>query len=100
MSPPHFRCVLAEELGHHYTTVGSCLPRTYFHYRDRVEVSRAEYRALRWAAQWLMPLDKLAQALKRGIVEIWDLADYFYVTEDMAKFRLNLPDVLLLRLTG
>ena len=28
----------------------------------------SEYRALRWAAQWLIPLDKLAQAFKWGIL--------------------------------
>lgn len=96
----YFRCVLAEEMGHHFTTVGCRIPRTYFHYRDRMEVSRAEYRALRWAAQWLIPLGKLAQAFKWGIVEVWELAEYFDVTEDMVRFRLSLPDMLELRLAG
>jgi hypothetical protein len=65
-----------------------------------MEVSRAEYRALRWAAQWLIPLDKLAQAFKWGIFEVWELAEYFDVTEDMVRFRLSLPDMLELRLAG
>ena len=45
--PTLFRCVLAEEIGHHFTTVGDALPKTYFHYAQGLTVSRAEYRAWR-----------------------------------------------------
>lgn len=89
----YFRCVFAEELGHHFTSVGYRISRTHLRYRDRIEISRTEYRALRWAAQWLMPLDKLVQTLKQGIVRVCELADYFDVTEDMVIFRLSLPDI-------
>ena len=51
----HFRTVLAEELGHHFTSARDGLPKTFFHYRDRLEVSREERRALRWAAEFLVP---------------------------------------------
>lgn len=89
----YFRCVLAEELGHHFTSVGCRIPQKHLRYRDRLEVSRTEYRALKWAAQWLLPLDKLMRALKQGIVEVCELAEHFDVTEDMVKFRLSLPDI-------
>jgi Zn-dependent peptidase ImmA (M78 family) len=89
----HFRCVLAEELGHHFTTTGMVIPKTFFHYRDRLEVSRAEYRAMRWAALYLMPLDMLRKAFRKGIYERWELADFFDVTEDMVDFRMALPDI-------
>jgi len=96
----YFRCVLAEELGHHFTTMGYRIPRTYFHYRDRMEVSRAEHLALKWAAKWLMPLDELVRAFRKGILEAWELADYFDVTYDMARFRLSLPDLMEVRQAG
>jgi len=99
-SKAYFRCVVAEELGHHFTTIGHCVPRIYYHYHDRTEISRAEYRALRWAAKWLMPLDGLATAFRHGIIGIEELAEYFEVTEDMVKFRLNLPDILEFQLAG
>jgi Zn-dependent peptidase ImmA (M78 family) len=85
------RCVMAEELGHHFTLDRDCLTRTYFNYRDRLAVSRAEYRAFRWAANYLIPMDKLEQAIRSGIVTRWELAEYFDVTEDMIGFRLKLP---------
>lgn len=88
---PRFRCVLAEELGHHFTTVGDVLPKKYFHYRDRLTVSRAEYRALKWAAEYLVPEDKLQEAFRTGWLEKWKLAELFNVTEEMMCFRLGLP---------
>lgn len=90
---PQFRCVLAEELGHHFTTVGNNLPKQFYHYRDRLTVSKAEYRALRWAAEYLIPVDKLNLALRNGITCVWELTEYFNVTSEMMEFRLGLPDL-------
>ncbi|MGQ9556904.1 MAG: ImmA/IrrE family metallo-endopeptidase [Desulfurispora sp.] len=90
----YLRCVLAEEIGHHFTTAGNFLPHTFFHYRQRIEISRAEYLALRWAARHLIPMDRLMQAFRQGIVECWELAGHFEVTEDLVRFRLSLPEVL------
>jgi hypothetical protein len=39
-------------------------------------------------------MDKLILTFRQGIVEVWELADYFIVTEDMIRFRLSLPDIL------
>lgn len=89
----HFRCVMAEELGHHFTSVGKAIYGTFFHYRDRLEVSRIEHRAMRWAALHLMPSGKLFKAIRTGINERWELAEHFEVTEDMVDFRMSLPDV-------
>ncbi len=89
----HFRCVLAEELGHHFTSVGSAIPQTFFHYRDRLLVSKTEYMALKWAALELIPLDKLYEAVRKGVRERWELAEHFDVTEEMIDFRVQLPDL-------
>ena len=90
LSRTRFRCILAEELGHHFTTPPGTTISRCFHYQDRVRVSRAEYRAMRWAAEWLMPADKLAEAITHGVSGIPELADYFQVTEEMASLRLDL----------
>lgn len=86
----HFRTVLAEELGHHFTSARDGLMKTFFHYRDRLEVSREEQRALRWAARFLIPTGKLLEAAKIGIKECWELAEYFEVDENLVTFRLRL----------
>lgn len=86
----HFRTVLAEELGHHFTSARDGLPKTFFHYKDRLEVRREEYRALKWAAKFLIPAAKLREARARGIKECWELAEYFVVDEELVGLRLKL----------
>jgi hypothetical protein len=50
------RSVLAHEMGHYFTTAKSTVDlstrseRVYLSHYDRIEMSRAEYRAWRWAA--------------------------------------------------
>jgi Zn-dependent peptidase ImmA (M78 family) len=86
----HYRCVLAEELGHHFTTADCHIPRTFFSYRDRLEISKIEYKALRWAALFLMPRQKIDRAINSGCVELWEFARYLNVTEKMFEFRMRL----------
>lgn len=88
-----FRCVLAEELGHHYTSAGNNLPVKFSSYRQKMNISRSEYYARKWAALELMPLDMVKKALAAGILEVWELAEEFDVTEDVVRFRMGLPDV-------
>ncbi|MGE5585799.1 MAG: ImmA/IrrE family metallo-endopeptidase [Bacillota bacterium] len=85
----HFRSVLAEELGHHFTTVGCYVPEVWLHYADRLNAGRAEYRAARWAAAYLIPADKLCETLSRGTTDVWELADRFEVDEPLVRLRLT-----------
>jgi len=64
---PLLRTVMAEELGHHFTSSGRGLYRTFCHYRQRLELSRIEYRALRWAAEHLMPTVGLYDGSPKGL---------------------------------
>lgn len=90
-SRAHFRSVFAEELGHHFTSAGTNALKPHFHFTDKLCYSRAEYKALKWAANYLIPEEQLKWAIqKRGITEIWQLADYFCVDEEMVDFRLRL----------
>lgn len=87
---PLLRCILAEELGHHFTSAGYCVTQKFFSYNERMNISRAEYKALKWAANYLMPENDLLDALKSGLCEVWELAEHFDVTEEFVKFRLRL----------
>lgn len=87
---PKARSILAEEMGHHFTSIGSCSPNCRFRYRNRVYVSKAEYQAMCWATRYLMPFDQLMKAYKHGIREAWELATYFAVTEEVVRFRLEI----------
>ena len=72
-----FKTALAHELGHVET--GSF-------YRIETPLytkAKCEYKANKRAIQMLIPQDELLSALRHGIVEVWQLAEHFGVTEQM-----------------
>jgi len=87
---PLLRCILAEELGHHFTTAGCYIPRQFYNYSDCLTISKIEFKAMRWAVNYLMPEDDLLDVISSGLYESWELAEHFNVTEEFAKFRLKL----------
>ncbi|WP_278279260.1 ImmA/IrrE family metallo-endopeptidase [Syntrophomonas palmitatica] len=87
-----YRCVLAEELGHHFTSAGNLLPSRYFYRLWRSNISRGEYKARKWAAETLIPRQKLKAALAAGARETWELAEEFGVTCEIVQLRLSLND--------
>ena len=70
---------LAHEIGHCET--GSFYSR-YVKVDSR---QRHENRADKWAVRRLISADDLDNAVAEGHTELWDLADYFGVTEDFIK---------------
>lgn len=76
------KCVLAEELGHYYTTAGNIL--------DMEDVSnrKQELAARKWSYEKLIPLSALIKALYSGCTNLFELADYLNVTEEFLKDAL------------
>ncbi len=52
-------------------------------------IRRHEYRANKWAIKKLVPKDELDLAVKRGLREIWELAEYFNVTEKFMELAVS-----------
>lgn len=71
--------VLAHEYGHCATgaTHAVCSPL------DLIE--KHEYKADKWAAHYLIPPDKLEEAVNEGYTEPWELAERLNVTEDFLR---------------
>jgi Zn-dependent peptidase ImmA (M78 family) len=86
--PSLFTCVLAEELGHHFTTVGDCAAE-YYSYSDRLIVNKKETLALKWATELLMPLNEIVQAVKDKITDFHEIASYLQVTEQFLLKRFE-----------
>jgi len=78
---------LIHELGHFFTGT------IYFCDMDRYYIAKCEYKALKWASMFLMPKEKIVEAINKGITEVWELAEYFEVSEELVGFRLCLPDL-------
>lgn len=70
---------LAHEIGHCET--GSFYSR-YVKVDSR---QRHENRADKWAVRRLISADDLDNAVAEGHTELWDLADYFGVTEELMR---------------
>ena len=70
------KCVLAEELGHHYTSVGNILDQTDTSNRKQ------ERRARVWAYCKLLSLDDLIDSCKCGCTNRYEIADHLNVTEE------------------
>lgn len=70
------RCILAEELGHHYTTVGNILDQS------SVLNRKQELRARIWAYEKLLSLSQFIKAYEYGCQNQHEIADYLDVTEE------------------
>jgi hypothetical protein len=68
-------CVLAEELGHHYTTIGNILDQ------DVCENIRQERKARLWAYNNRIGLMGIVKAYQYGCCSLYDMAEYLEVTE-------------------
>lgn len=70
-------CVLAEELGHHYTTYGNIL--------DQSDASnrKQELRARAWAYNTQIGLLGLIRAYEHGCRNRFEIAEYLEVTEEV-----------------
>lgn len=69
-------CVLAEELGHYYTTVGNILNT------NNLNNSRQEKRARKWAVNQLITIDDLILAYKENCTNIETTAECLGITTD------------------
>lgn len=73
------RVHLAHELGH-------CKTGAFYNRWATQDIrQKHEHRADKWAIEKVIPVNKLDDAVAEGHTELWDLADYFGVTEDFMR---------------
>lgn len=73
------RVHLGHELGH-------CVTGSFYNRYAKMDIrQKHENRADKWAIRKLIPVEKLDTAVAEGHTELWDLADYFGVTEEFIK---------------
>lgn len=74
---------MAHELGH-------CETGAFYARRSPYSIQKkCENRADRWAIQRLIPVEDLKDAVAHGYTEVFDLAEYFSVTEDFMKKAIH-----------
>lgn len=76
-------CVLAEELGHHNTTVGDILDQT------TVSNRKQEYRARLYGYNLKIGLMGIIRAYEAGCRNLYEMAEYLDTTEEYLKEALD-----------
>lgn len=76
-------CILAEEMGHHYTTAGNILDQS------KLVNRKQERRARTWAYEKLVPLTSIIEAHKAGIRNRFEFAERLQVTEQFLSDALD-----------
>ncbi|WP_340373252.1 ImmA/IrrE family metallo-endopeptidase [Peribacillus sp. FSL E2-0218] len=77
------RCVLAEELGHHFKTVGNIIDQT------KLNNVRQEKIARRWAYNKLIPLPCFVEAYEYGCSNRFEISEFLNVTEEFLQEALE-----------
>lgn len=71
------------KLGHE---LGHCMTGSFYNEAATCDIRRKhEHRADKWEIYELVPVNELDEAIADGYTEIWDLAEYFGVTEDFMR---------------
>ena len=76
-------CVLAEELGHHYTSAGNILDQT------EIENIKQERKARMWAYNKQIGLSGILSAYQYGCRNLHEMAEHLDVTEAFLKDALD-----------
>lgn len=82
-----FLSILAEELGHHFTTQGDLLKESNS-YSEKLIKNKKEILARKWASDFLISDDEFVQALNCCICNNFDMCDYFDVTEEILNYKI------------
>ena len=92
------RCVLAHELGHHFTTAGNHIITASK--TTSVYATKNELRATKWAVNLLIPTDIFLECIKNNM-NAYELCNYFYVLpefiyvkSELVKNNKNLADIV------
>lgn len=73
---------LAHEIGH-------CVKGAFYNRYSKLDlISKHEYSADKWACENLLPKAEMLNAFENGCVEIWQIAEYFNVPEELVKKAL------------
>lgn len=76
-------CILAEELGHYYTSTGNIIDQ------DNTSNRKQELHARVWAYRKLLALDKIIEAFEHGCRNRFEMAEYLEVTEEFLSEAIN-----------
>lgn len=79
-----------EKKTHLWHEIGHCATGAFYDPYVPLETrSRCENRANRWVIKKLLPKAQLEKAMRDGLVEVWQLAERFDLSEKLVRFALQ-----------
>lgn len=75
-------CILAEELGHHFTTYGDIIEQ------KTTSDIKQEKKARQWAYEKILTVDMIFEAVKQGNTNLYELSDFLGVSEGFLREAL------------
>lgn len=75
-------CVLAEEVGHYYTSCGNLLTDSNLH---KSIINKQENIAKRWAFKYMISFSDLIDAHKAGCSTLYEVAEHLDITEEFLR---------------
>lgn len=81
-------CVLAEELGHYYTSTGNILDQS------NLNNAKQERRARVWAFNRVLPVERIIAAASKGYTQVYEMAEYLEVDEEFLREGLAYHGIL------
>jgi|LGVF01.2.fsa_nt_gb Zn-dependent peptidase ImmA (M78 family) len=88
-NPAFFRCVIAEELGHHFTLITNLSSKLNRTYQNWINESKEEEQALRWATNYLISTAELLRTFHKEELSLYELSDVFNVTPEFVLMKLT-----------
>lgn len=77
------KCILVEEVGHHYKTVGDIADQT------KLENQQQELRARQWGYERLVPLSAIVQAFHARVKGRYEIAEFLDITEEFLQASID-----------
>jgi hypothetical protein len=71
-------CIMAEEIGHHFTSAGDLLSNSI----DKAIIVKQEQIARKWAVKRIASLTDIINAYENGAQSLYEMAEYMDITED------------------
>ncbi|UWD46835.1 ImmA/IrrE family metallo-endopeptidase [Clostridioides difficile] len=80
--------VLAEELGHHFTSVGNYVSSKNIH-KNKILIDKTENKALRWACEFLITEEEIIHIINSKITCVYEMAEMLEVSIEFLLKRLE-----------
>ncbi|MCC0652207.1 ImmA/IrrE family metallo-endopeptidase [Clostridioides sp. ES-S-0001-03] len=80
--------ILAEELGHHFTSVGNYVSSKN-NYKNKILIDKTENKALKWAGEFLITEEEIIHVINSHATSVYEIAEELQVSINFLLKRLE-----------